>query len=275
MILGNILRDFLVQTLNNWKSYINHHRADSHSEGMEKILLFHAAFSNLYDASIQHKVQVVYDHFLSKLALNQDRKLLLFDYAPIIILQKIFSDFARDEDSWFHKILQLTSSRNSGARVFGAKMLVYYLNKNVDFKNEVLGMSLKEIFIKNAYTNIEEKYFDNIYLFSLIHLLQMPREEKQEVFNSLLDFAKECEALHDVPQLEKFAKQSEPIPNPFYSYFHDCQQTTLKALINLEFSGQQGRRGVQLDLFDQPLKPQFFYYFEDRRLQYYLMGDNE
>jgi hypothetical protein len=270
MMIGSVVRDVLLKNLNQWKEYISVNRADTYTENLENMLLFHASFSNLIDEGFQRKIRQVYEYFLSKLELNQDRKLLVFDYAPIIMLEKIFTDYAQDEDAYFHKIIHMTSSRNAGTRYFSTRLLTFYLSKNVDFKNEVLGVSLKDLFVKSAYNNIEAGYFDNIYLFALIHFLNIPKPEKQEIFASLLDFAKESEASHDISNLEKISKQKEPIANPFYTYFHECLQNALKTIISLDFNPKKLTVGVQLDLFNQPILPQFHYDFEDVRLKYYL-----
>jgi hypothetical protein len=270
MILGSLVREVLLSTLNEWREYLSHNRADVYSEKLEKILLFHGAFSNFFDESLQQKVHSLYEQCLNKLWVNQEQKLLIYDFAPIIILEKVFTDFAQDEDEWFHKIIHLMSSRTSGSRTYSTRLMMFYLNKNVDFKNEVMGVSLKDLFIKNAYNNIEEQYYDNIYLFALIDFLNIPSQEKQEIFSDLLDFAQKQEAKHDISNLQKLAYRTESIPNPFYSYLMGCQQSLLGTLVNEEFNPQKTGTAIQLDLFSQPIKPKFNYYFEDVRLGYFL-----
>ena len=270
MILGSIARDVLLHTLNDWKEYINQNRSDSYTENLEKILLFHATFSNLFDESLQLKVHSIYEFFRSKLELQQDKKLLLFDYAPMVILEKIFSDYTEDQDVWFHKLFNLLSSKSSSARKFSAQLLVFYLHKNVDFKNEVLGVSLKDLLIQNAYHSIEAHYFDNIHLFALMRFLNLPKEEKTAMFEELLEYAREQDASQDIPLLEQFVQGSPNIPNPFYSYFAECQQATLQKLLNLQFNPEKTSVGIQLDIFNQASTPLFHYYFEDVRLQYFL-----
>ncbi len=270
MVLGSLVREALLHTLNEWRNYILHNRADVYSEKLEKALLFHAAFSNFFDESLQHKVHSLYEQSLNKLWANQERKLLVYDFAPIIILEKIFTDFAQDEDEWFHRIIRFLSSRNAGVRAYSARLMMFYLNKNVDFKNEVMGVSLKDLFIRNAYHNIESEYYDNIYLFALIEFLNIPSQEKQEIFSDLLDFAQKQDAKHDISNLQKLTQRTESIPNPFYSYLMDCQQSFLEELVNRDFNPQKSGIPIQLDLFSQPIRPKFNYYFEDARLGYFL-----
>ncbi len=270
MILGSLVREVLLKTLNSWREYLSHNRADVYSEKLEKILLFHGAFSNFFDEGLQKKVHNLYEQCLNKLWSNEERKLLIYDFAPIIILEKVFTDYAQDEDEWFHKIINLMSSRTSGARTYGARLMLFYLNKNVDFKNEVMGISLKELFIKNAYNNIEAQHYDNIYLFALIDFLNISHQEKQEIFMDLWEFAQKQEASHDLSNLQKLAERTESLPNPFYSYLVDCQQTIMSELINKEFNPRRVGTPVQLDLFSQPSVPKFYYYFDDVRLGYFL-----
>ncbi len=270
MILGSVVRDFLLNTLVNWKEYLDHHRADQYSEQLEKILLFHAAFSNLYDESLRLKVKAIYNYFAGKLATEEEGRLLLFDYAPIIILHKILSDYAQDEDEWFRKLIHLSSSKASATRQFSARLICFYMNPRVDFKNEALGFSLKDLLIKNIYHNIEAKHSDNQLLLASLSFLPLPPEERKEIYLDLLAYAEEKESRGDFVYLQKILEPSEPLTNPFYPYLVNCQQVSLQALMRIEFRPDQTNLGTQLDLFAPPPQPRFYYHFDDPRLAYYL-----
>ncbi|NJL11973.1 MAG: hypothetical protein HC913_02505 [Microscillaceae bacterium] len=211
MILGSLIREILLKTLNEWRDYLSHNRADVYSEKLEKILLFHATFSNLFDESLQQKVHSLYDQCLNKLWQNQERKLLIYDYAPIIILEKIFTDFARDEDEGFHKIISWLSSRQATTRLYSARWLLFYLGKKMDFKNEVLGVSLRDLFVRHAYTNIEAHHYDNGYLYALLHFLNLPRSENTIFMPICGNMPKSTKALRTIYKCWKSWGQMRPI----------------------------------------------------------------
>lgn len=270
MYIGNVIRHWILESLQNWQEYLGRHRADPYSEQLGKILLFHAAFSNFFDKNLQLKTQQVYDQFQNRLHAEDDGQRLLFDYAPIIILHKVFKDYSQDADEPFHKLLQLGSSKNPGARLLCYRMLLFYLDQNIDYKNEALGISLKTSLVGQAYDHIDAHHYDNIYLFSLLHFLRMSSEEKTELFQDLLERAREKEARVDAGHLEKILQRDPNLVNPFYSYLMDCQQEAMRKWISFEFNPDKLQVGVQLDLFNAPVKPVFLYHFEDPRLQYHL-----
>lgn len=270
MQIATLIRDMLLDTLNHWREYIAQNRADDYSEKMEQILLFHATFSNLFDESLQNKVHQVHDFCKNRLELQPDKKLYIYDYAPAIILAKTFRDYSDDQDEWFHKIIQFSSSRSSSIRFFAAKLLLFYLHKNVDFKNEVCGSSLKDLLLRQALQNIEEHHHDNRYLFALITFLNLSAEERKELFATLLDFAQTKEASQDLPILQQLTNADKQIPNPFYTYLIACYQQSLSQILSLEFNPKRNKESLQLDLFNQPIRPTYHYNFEDVRLAYYL-----
>ncbi|MEO1652769.1 MAG: hypothetical protein AAFU64_04415, partial [Bacteroidota bacterium] len=147
MYIGNVIRHWILENLQNWQEYLSRQRADPYSEQLGKILLFHATFSNFFDKNLQLKAQQIYEQFRNRLHAEEDGQRLLFDYAPIIILHKIFSDYSQDADEPFHKLLQLGSSQNPGARLLGYRMLLFHMGQNIDYKNEALGISLKKSLI--------------------------------------------------------------------------------------------------------------------------------
>ncbi len=270
MLLGTVARAYLYNSLVDWYEYMSHHRADTHAEKLAQVLLFHASFSNFFDDNLQMKARSIYHAFMEKLEANPAPTLLHYDYAPIIVLYKLFSDFVPDEDEPFHKLTALLSHPDSAKRDFAARHLAFYAGHQANMKNEVRGIRLLDHLRKQAYQNIEQKHAGNRQVFALLSFLPMSLDERKEELESLRDFARESQAASDEAFLNNLLEPQNPTPNPFYGYFMDCQKEILQGIIAQNFHPRQLPTGVQLDLFEHKVPMVFKYYLDEPRLQYYL-----
>lgn len=270
MLLGTLVRDILLDSLNKLKNHLKQQGADHISEELSEILLYHASFSNFFDESLRNKVSNIYDFFSSKLSLNPEKISLLYDYASIIVLEKILCKNQKNM-LWFDKVLNLLDNPSSSIRKFSTQLLAFYMHENIDFKQNEDELPLQEILSQKAKTNIEAKYADNIFIFTLISFLNISSTEKRNIFEELWQFSQEKEVFEDIKLLANFIQRNEKIPNPFFAYFTECQQTSLKYLIKYHFQPNVLKVGLQIDIFNQAIVPNFAYNFEDKRLNYFLM----
>lgn len=238
----------------------------------EKIILFFAVFYNYFPSSVKEKINLLYCKYVKDNS-NKSNHSFVNKFAALIILQILFQNDFESYEYFCKDLLDNLSHHASSTRSVFSFFTSCLLDDEINPGKEIVGYTLKEHLIDNCEYNISKRHGGNIESYALITFLNIPKEEKIDIFNKLYDFAIESEHAWDYKILEQLKNGDNKIKNPFYGRYIKIQQIILN-----EISGLKTPRKFnyflddELEIFSQYVETKTVdcFNFEDKRLNKYL-----
>ena len=190
-----------------------------------------------------------------------------------MLLQKLLGNSSDRFDDYLYSILNYTSHHLSSNRRVFTFFLSYVLDEKFDCDYLLGKGSFKDILVNHCVENIKHRHGGNMDGYSLITFLNIPKEEKQQIFSELLQIAQEYDHSWDFDNLALLQQANTLIVNPFFNDFFKTQQKILSELSEIKLPKDYKIEGDQLSIFGDQRKNDLntnLYNFADRRLHQYL-----